>query len=171
MKPKALAHQPPRPAPHHRAADFARGHHAEPGGCLRGQRGPVGNQAAIDQPLTVAAHAGKITAGLELRGPPKTQALRCWSSPEGIHNVQNHGPTPTNTDSERTGEFHELTRMTCRCFVTIREIRVSSAVQRDYTGVKRLRPTRRRLRRVARPLLLELRFKKPCCRFRRILDG
>ena len=41
----------------------------------------------------------------------------------------------------------------------------------DYTGVRRLRPTRRRLARVALPLLLELRFKKPCCRLRRIFDG
>jgi hypothetical protein len=41
----------------------------------------------------------------------------------------------------------------------------------DYTGVRRLRPTRRRLAKVALPLLLELRFKKPCCRLRRIFDG
>jgi hypothetical protein len=41
----------------------------------------------------------------------------------------------------------------------------------DYTGVRRLRPTRRRLRKVALPLLLELRFRNPCCRLRRILDG
>ena len=41
----------------------------------------------------------------------------------------------------------------------------------DYTGVKRLRPTRRRFAKVALPLLLELRFRKPCCRLRRILDG
>jgi len=40
-----------------------------------------------------------------------------------------------------------------------------------YTGVNRLRPTRRRLRKIARPLLLELRLKNPCCRFRRIFDG
>ena len=40
-----------------------------------------------------------------------------------------------------------------------------------YTGVRRLRPTRRRLRRMALPLLLELRFKNPCCRLRRIFDG
>ena len=40
-----------------------------------------------------------------------------------------------------------------------------------YTGVKRLRPTRRRFAKVALPLLLELRFRKPCCRLRRILDG
>jgi len=41
----------------------------------------------------------------------------------------------------------------------------------DYTGVRRLRPTRRRLRKIALPLLLELRFKNPCCRLRRIFDG
>ena len=40
-----------------------------------------------------------------------------------------------------------------------------------YTGVRRLRPTRRRLARVARPLLVEFRFKKPCCRLRRIFEG
>ena len=40
-----------------------------------------------------------------------------------------------------------------------------------YTGVSRLRPTRRRLARVARPLLLEFRFRNPCCRLRRIFDG
>ena len=40
-----------------------------------------------------------------------------------------------------------------------------------YTGVKRLRPTRRRLRRMPRPLLLALRARKPCCRLRRIFDG
>lgn len=43
--------------------------------------------------------------------------------------------------------------------------------QIDQTGVRRLRPLRRRLRRVALPLLLELRFRKPCCRLRRIFDG
>lgn len=41
----------------------------------------------------------------------------------------------------------------------------------DQTGVSRLRPTRRRLAKVALPLLVELRFKNPCCRLRRILDG
>jgi hypothetical protein len=39
------------------------------------------------------------------------------------------------------------------------------------TGVKRLRPTRRRLRRIALPLLLELRLRNPCWRFRRIFEG
>jgi hypothetical protein len=43
--------------------------------------------------------------------------------------------------------------------------------QKDYTGVNRLRPARRRLRRMALPLLLELRLRNPCCRLRRILDG
>jgi hypothetical protein len=43
--------------------------------------------------------------------------------------------------------------------------------EQDYTGVKRLRPTRRRLRRMARPLLLELRLKNPCWRLRRIFEG
>src|SRR3989442_10026598 len=38
----------------------------------------------------------------------------------------------------------------------------------DQTGVRRLRPTRRRFLRMARPLLVELRLKKPCCRLRRI---
>ena len=41
----------------------------------------------------------------------------------------------------------------------------------DYTGVNRFRPTRRRLRKIARPLFFELRFKNPCCRLRRILEG
>ncbi len=40
-----------------------------------------------------------------------------------------------------------------------------------YTGVNLLRPTRRRLRKMALPLLLELRLKNPCCRLRRIFDG
>ncbi len=40
-----------------------------------------------------------------------------------------------------------------------------------YTGVRRLRPSRRRLRSVAFPRLLELRAKTPCCRLRRIRDG
>jgi hypothetical protein len=40
-----------------------------------------------------------------------------------------------------------------------------------YTGVSRFRPTRRRLRNMAFPLLLELRFRNPCCRLRRIFDG
>src|ERR1017187_1922160 len=40
-----------------------------------------------------------------------------------------------------------------------------------YTGVKRLRPTRRRLARMPRPLLLALRARKPCCRLRRTFDG
>ena len=42
---------------------------------------------------------------------------------------------------------------------------------RVQTGVRRLRPTRRRLRRMARPLLVELRLKKPCWRLRRIFEG
>ena len=41
----------------------------------------------------------------------------------------------------------------------------------DQTGVRRLRPTRRRLRNVARPLLVLLRARNPCCRLRRIFDG
>ena len=43
--------------------------------------------------------------------------------------------------------------------------------QADQTGVRRLRPTRRRLRKVARPLLVDLRARNPCCRLRRIFDG
>jgi len=39
------------------------------------------------------------------------------------------------------------------------------------TGVRRLRPSRRRLRRVARPLLVDFRARNPCCRLRRIFDG
>src|SRR5207249_2617599 len=39
------------------------------------------------------------------------------------------------------------------------------------TGVRRLRPARRRFRRMARPPRVELRLKKPCCRLRRIFDG
>lgn len=42
---------------------------------------------------------------------------------------------------------------------------------RIQTGVRRLRPTRRRLRKMARPLLVELRLRKPCCRLRRIFEG
>jgi len=41
----------------------------------------------------------------------------------------------------------------------------------NQTGVRRLRPTRLRLRKMARPLLDELRDRKPCCRLRRIFDG
>ena len=41
----------------------------------------------------------------------------------------------------------------------------------DQTGVRRLRPSRRRLRSVARPLLVDLRARNPCCRLRRIFDG
>jgi hypothetical protein len=41
----------------------------------------------------------------------------------------------------------------------------------NQTGVRRLRPTRRRLASVALPLLLELRLRNPCCRLRRIFDG
>jgi hypothetical protein len=39
------------------------------------------------------------------------------------------------------------------------------------TGVSRWRPARRRRHKVARPLLLRLRARKPCCRLRRIFDG
>jgi len=38
-------------------------------------------------------------------------------------------------------------------------------------GVRRLRPTRRRLARMALPLLLELRLRNPCWRRRRTFDG
>jgi hypothetical protein len=41
----------------------------------------------------------------------------------------------------------------------------------DQTGVSRFRPTRRRFRKMARPLLVELRLRNPCCRLRRIFDG
>jgi hypothetical protein len=39
------------------------------------------------------------------------------------------------------------------------------------TGVSRLRPTRRRLRKIPRPLLVARRARNPCCRTRRILEG
>src|SRR5260221_4038914 len=39
---------------------------------------------------------------------------------------------------------------------------------RGYTGVRRLRPLRRRLARMARPLLVEVRLREPCLRFRRV---
>jgi len=51
---------------------------------------------------------------------------------------------------------------------------VSAAMRQPVcaqTGVRRLRPVRRRFRRMPRPLFLELRFRKPCCRLRRIFDG
>jgi hypothetical protein len=41
----------------------------------------------------------------------------------------------------------------------------------NQTGVNRLRPARRRRLNVARPFLLEFRFRNPCCRLRRIFDG
>ena len=41
----------------------------------------------------------------------------------------------------------------------------------NQTGVRRLRPLRRRLASVALPLFVELRFRNPCWRFRRIFDG
>ena len=47
----------------------------------------------------------------------------------------------------------------------------SPAGMAHYTGVRRLRPWRRRLRNVARPPLVLLRARKPCCRTRRRLDG
>ena len=39
------------------------------------------------------------------------------------------------------------------------------------TGVRRLRPTRRRFFKIARPLLVEFRLRNPCWRLRRIFDG
>ena len=47
----------------------------------------------------------------------------------------------------------------------------SMTATRVQTGVSRLRPTRRRFRKIPRPLLLELRLRKPCCRLRRIFEG
>ena len=44
-------------------------------------------------------------------------------------------------------------------------------IHKNQTGVRRLRPTRRRLAKVALPLLVELRFRNPCWRLRRIFDG
>ena len=41
----------------------------------------------------------------------------------------------------------------------------------NQTGVRRLRPLRRRFASVALPLLLELRLRNPCWRLRRIFDG
>jgi hypothetical protein len=40
-----------------------------------------------------------------------------------------------------------------------------------YTGVSRFLPVRRRFRKMAFPLLLEFRFRNPCCRLRRIFEG
>jgi hypothetical protein len=39
------------------------------------------------------------------------------------------------------------------------------------TGVRRLRPARRRFARMARPLLLLFRARKPCCLLRVVFDG
>lgn len=39
------------------------------------------------------------------------------------------------------------------------------------TGVRRLRPTRRRFFKMARPLFVEFRLRNPCWRLRRIFDG
>jgi hypothetical protein len=47
----------------------------------------------------------------------------------------------------------------------------AGAGTRNQTGVRRLRPLRRRLASVALPLLLELRLRNPCWRLRRIFDG
>ena len=52
-----------------------------------------------------------------------------------------------------------------------RRFGVHDARRQDYTGVRRLRPTRRRLASVALPLLLALRLRNPCWRLRRIFDG
>src|SRR5262249_54903432 len=48
--------------------------------------------------------------------------------------------------------------------------RIAHETRVGYTGVNRFRPTRRRFRRIARPLLVEFRLRKPCWRLRRILD-
>lgn len=44
MRAENLAHQPPRPVAHHRAADFFAGHHSEPCHRVRRQPSPVGDQ-------------------------------------------------------------------------------------------------------------------------------
>ena len=46
-----------------------------------------------------------------------------------------------------------------------------AAAIENQTGVRRLRPARRRFRRMARPLRVALRLRKPCCRLRRTFDG
>ena len=65
-----------------------------------------------------------------------------------------------------------------RKIATLREPRGAAQTQafrrgihKNQTGVRRLRPTRRRLAKVALPRLVELRFRNPCWRLRRIFDG
>jgi len=96
------------------------------------------------------------------------------AEPGGIP-FRQHAPVGDQTTAHRALAFLPRTREIAS-LLDARRTGKTQAFRRDgrhdhQTGVRRFRPTRRRLASVALPLLVELRFKKPCCRLRRIFDG
>ena len=72
--PETFAQQPPRPAAHHRAADFAAGDDAQSRRRAVRQRMPVGDEAAQREPLSLLPHAREIALLLKPRRAAQPQA-------------------------------------------------------------------------------------------------
>ena len=130
----------------------------------RGQRFLLKPERLAQQASRPAAnHRGTNPAGSD--DPQAGTAAR-----RGRHPVDDH--TASRGTTAHLPQTRELTAAT----QTHRPGETQPARGRAHgtwvqTGVRRLRPSRRRLARIARPLLLLLRARNPCWRFRRIFDG
>jgi len=83
VQPETLAEQPPGATAGRRIADFFAGDHAELRVFTVGKLGPIGDEAAQDEPLSPLPDARKIAALREPRRAAQTQALR-----RGIHGIK-----------------------------------------------------------------------------------
>ena len=74
--PETFTEQPPGAAAFHRAADFPARDHTELRRCAVRQTVPVGNEAALREPLSLLPHPRKITVLPESRVATQAQAFR-----------------------------------------------------------------------------------------------
>ena len=82
--PEGFAEQPPRAAPGDRAADFFTRDHAEFGRAAFGQPVPIGDEAALREPLALLPDAREIAALREPRGAVQSQPSGVWRLASGV---------------------------------------------------------------------------------------
>src|SRR5215831_19256145 len=133
---KTLSQQAPRPVAHYRPPQLSRCYHSQTRMRFSRQPVPIRNQATMAQPVPFFPHARKIPPLLDPRSAAEGPALSGLT----LHPVARQSWLAIKMNHEINGtREHRSVDMCSRYFAA------RIAVAKAQTGVKRLRPTRRRL--------------------------
>ncbi len=163
MEAEGLAQQPAGARPLDRLAHLAPGHHTQLRGRPARQADPVRDETSAHNATPALADIGKLTGAAKARLARQGQGR--WS-------LDSHSKKTVGRRQTRRRGRNLARRGRASAQADARHGFPHPSPERAaQTGVNRLRPTRRRRARIARPRLLALRARKPCWRFRRIFDG